>query len=286
MKKILILIFVLFITSPAFAVCNYTNRCAPKAYDLSSRGGQIFSTASGMTFASEQLAQFIIGKELKKATKESFKVRVKSYSAMDLAHGRFKSMVISGKNLDIDGIYLSSLSLKTLCDFNYVDLSSKDIKFKENIVMGFSTEISETDLRKTMQSSGYLDMLKNINLSAFGVTFFKITGADVKINNNKLYMIVKISSQLFLTKAPTDVIVGTDIKVEEGRIVLTKIDLVNLFTRIDLSKMTYLLNAINPLTFTTDILNNKKTQTSIQSVDIIGNKILIGGQIFIPKNLK
>lgn len=283
MKK-LILVFglMIFYAVPSFAMCDYSQMCAPRAYDLSSKGTQITSRITGTTFLAENLAQFLIKKELKKATKEKFKVKMKSYSAPDLVHGRFKSLEISGKHLDIDGVYLTSLDIKTLCDFNYIELNKNSLKFRENMIMGYSTEISDNDLRKTVKSTGYLDKLNKTNLSAFGITFLKLEGADVQIKNNKLWFTIKVTTPM--TSNPISVVLRSNIKVEEGNIVLTKLDFVNPFTVIDLSKATYLLNAINPLTFSMDILNNKKSKMSVQSVDIVGDKIIIKGNIFIPKN--
>lgn len=281
-RLVLILCLLVFSSTQAFAICDYSAKCAPKAYDLSSKGAQITSKITGMTFLTEKIAQMVIKKELKKATKENFKVTMKSYSANDLMHGRFKSLKISGKNLDIDGVYLTSLEAKTLCDFNYVELYKNNIKFKENMVMDFSMEISSQDLQKTIQSTGYLDKLNKTNLSCFGITFFKLNGADVQVKNNKLYFTVKVTTPM--SANPIPIVVRSDLKVEDGNIVMTKIDLVNVFTVIDLSKITYLMNALNPLTFSTEILNNKDSKMSIKTVDIIGDKISVKGNIFVPKN--
>lgn len=283
MKKLVLLLgLMVFTASQALAICDYSCMCPTKAYDISSKGGQIVSNVTGMTFISEKVADMIIKKELKKATKENFKTEIKSYSANDLAHGRFKSLKISGKNLNIDGTYLTSLDAKTLCDFNYIDLSKKTIKFKENMVMSFSMQISDSDLRKTINSTGYLDMLNKINLSGFGVTFFKLSGADVQVKNDKIYFTIKVTTPMSSTPLP--IIISYSMKVEDGRIELTKVALVNIYSVFDLSKATSILNLLNPLTFSTDILNNKVSKISIQNVDIKGDKICLNGQIFIPKN--
>lgn len=275
MKKFLLVLgLMISLSVPAFAMCDYSQMCAPKAYDVS---------AHGCPFFAEKVAQFIIRRELKKATKEKFKVEMKSYSTRDLLNGKFKSLKISGKNLDIDGVYITSFEAKTLCGFNYVQLDKKSISFKENMVMAFATEISSADLQKTVKSTDYLEMLNKTNLSAFGVTFFKLQGADVQIKNNKLYFTINVTTPF--SSAPIPVVVRSGLKVEEGNIVLTKIDFVNPFTVIDLSKAAYILNAINPLTFSVDILNNKESKMSIQTVDIIGDKIIVKGTIFIPKNV-
>lgn len=285
MKKITLLIFLaIFWINPAFAGCDYVSKCSPAAYGTATSAGQTLSKYTGATFFTEQIANAIIKKELKKATKENFKVKIKTFSAKDLAQGKFKSLNISGKNLEIENAYITLFELKTLCDFNYVELGKNSIKFKENMVMDFTMEISDFDLRRTMKSSGYLDMLNNTNLSAMGMTFFKLENADVRIKNNKLFFTIKMSSKLL--PKPLDIVLKTDLKVEDGQIVLTKIDFVNALTRVDLSKLTYLLNMINPLTFSTDILENKNSKLSVQNVNIIGDKIVINGLVFIPKNTK
>ena len=284
MKKLILLInLMVFCAAPSFAACDYANFCPGQAYDLATKAGQMISRGTGATLLSEKVAQSLIKKELKKATKQNFKVAVKSYSIQDMIHGRFKSITISGKNLNIEGAYLTSLDLKTLCNFNYVKMTGVSIKFKENMIVGFSTEISESDLMKTMNSSGYLDKLNCVNVEGCGITFFKLSGAGVKIKNNKLYFTIRVTSQLLLAK-PLDVSIATDLKVEDGRIVLTKIDLGNMAKGIDLSKVAYQLNAMNPLTFSLDVLENKNTKMCIKNVKIIGNKITVNGNVFIPKN--
>lgn len=282
-RVILILVLILFYTTQAYAACDYSNMCALKAYDISSKRCQITSRVTGMTLLAEKIAQQIIKKELKKATKAKFKVEMKSYSAKDLMQGRFTSLKIYGKNLDIDDAYLTYFEAKTACDFNYIVLDKKSIKFKENMVLNYAIEISNQDLKKTVQSTGYLDMLNKTKLSAFGITFFKLDKADVQLKNDKLYFTLNVTTPM--SSNPIPVIVRSDIKVEDGNIVLTKIDLVNAYTVIDLSKITYLLNALNPLTFSTDILNNKSSKMKIQTVCIKGDRIYINGNVFIPKNI-
>jgi len=283
MKKLVLLFgLMIFCSAQAYAACDYSADCTAQPYDLSSHGRQVASNVTGMTFLADHFAQFIIKNELKKATKEKFKVEMKSYSLQDLAQGRFKSLKITGKNLDIDGAYITSLEAKTLCDFNYVELKNNAIKFKENMVMGFSLQISDTDLRRTIQSAGYLDRLNKINLSGMGITFFRLSGADVQVKNNKLYFTIKLTSPF--SAKPIPIVVRSDVKIEDGNIVMTKVDFVNVYTVIDLSKITYILNALNPLTFSTEILNNKNTKMKIKTVDIIGDRIFVTGNILIPKN--
>lgn len=282
-KLLLILALILSFIMPSFAECNYSPFCPPYAYDLSSPKGQKISKKLGVTSLAEKIVEKRIEYELKKTVKQKFDVSVKSYSFLDLIQGRFKSITITGKDLNIEGAHLSFLELKTVCDFNYVDWGKNPIRFKENLIMGFSTEISNADLKKTMESSGYLDKLNCVNVKGCGITFFKLSGADIKIKNNKMYFKVRVTSQLLLDK-PLDIALATDLKAENGRIVMTKVNLGNLPHKIDLSNVANRLGAMNPLAFSLDVFENKKTKLCIQSVKIVGDEIFIGGNVFIPKN--
>lgn len=284
-KLILLLTLIVFCATPSLATCDYAAFCPQRAYDLSSKTGQAISKRLGATSLSELIAQKKIQEDLKKATNQNFQVSVKSYSFQDFMHGRFKSITISGKNLNIEGAYLTSLELKTLCDFNYVKLDKTPIQFKENMIIGFKTEISDADLVKTIHSNGYLDKLNCVDVKGCGITFFKLSGADVKIKNNKLYFTARITSQLLLAK-PLDIVLATDLKAEDGRIVFTKVDLGDLVKGVDLSKVAYQLNAMNPLTFSLDVLENENTKMCIKQVDIVGDRIIVKGNIFIPRNIK
>lgn len=284
MRKILLLLSLIALTTMrAFADCNYMMLCPPNTYSIASKKGQVISMRLGATSLSEKLAQFRIKEELRKATKQKFDVTVKSYSIQDLIRGRFKSIRIIGKNININGAYLTYLELKTLCDFNSVRFDKKPIKFKENMIIGFSTIISDADLMKTMQSSGYLDKLNCVNVRGCGITFFKLSGAGVQIKNNKLHFKARIVSELLLEK-PLDIDMSTDLNAQNGRIALTKIDLKNVVKGVDLSKVANQLNSMNPLTFSLDVLENKNTKMCINNVKIVGNQIIINGNIFIPKS--
>ncbi len=110
----------------------------------------------------------------------------------------------------------------------------------------------------------------------------KLNGADVEVKNNKLFFTINVTMPL--SAKPIPITVGSDVKVEDGQIILTKLYFTNILTIVDLSKMTYILNALNPLTFSTDILENKQAKTKINSVEIIGDRIFIKGNILVPKD--
>lgn len=286
MKKLaLIIILMAFFAPTAFAICDYSDFCPQSGNRLSSKTGQTISHRIGATSLSEMIAKKKIQDDLKKATKQNFDVTVKSYSFQDFFRGKFKSITISGKNLNIEGAYITSLELKTLCDFNYIKLNRNPIQFRENMVIAFTTVISDEDLTKTIHSKGYLDRLNCVNVEGCGITFFKLSGADVEIKNNKLYFTVRVTSQLLLPK-PLDIVMATDLKAENGRIVFSKVDLGGLAKGVDLGNVAHQLDTMNPLAFSLNVLENKNTKMCIKNVSIVGDRIIIKGNVFIPKNSK
>ena len=120
MKKILILLMSLIIANGVSYASQSAFVGCVAPYDLSSGLKRTLANATGSNLLAQQVAQSLIKKQLKKESGEKFKVKVSSYSMADLKAGRFKSLDISGENLDLDGVYVSYLDFKTLCDFNYI----------------------------------------------------------------------------------------------------------------------------------------------------------------------
>lgn len=275
----------MFCTAYSFAVCNYTHLCPTYKYNNAIKMGRIISKKTGATLLSEKIAQIRIKRELKKISDQKFSVYVQSYSLLDSIVGRLKSIIIIGKEINIEGVHLTFLELKTLCDYNYIQINKNPAQFKENMVIQFYAIISDKDLMKTMDSIGYLNKLNCVNVQGCGITFFKLGGAGVSIKDNKLNFKIKVTSELLLEK-PLDIAISTDLKVEDGRIVLTKVKLGSTSNNVDLTKVGYRINAMNPLTFTLNVLENKNTKMCISDIKIAGDKIMVKGNVFIPKNVQ
>lgn len=287
MKKLVILLGLFaFCINPAFAFCDYMEQCPSQPYPVSSPAVQMFSKMTGSTFIAEKVAENIIRGELRKIVNQDLDVDLKTFSAQDLAQGKFQSLKVSGQNLNVQGVYLSSLKVQTLCDYNYVDYKAKPIKLVENMALGASVVISDDDLRKTLQSGSYLDMVNKIDLTAFGVSFFKVDGTSINIKDNKLYFTVKVISPILMRRTPVDVVVSADIRVQNGRIVYSRIDFVNLYMGLDFSQIMGLLNYVDPLKFSIQILEGTDAKFNIKDVSISGDKITINGNIFVPRSCR
>ena len=277
MKKIILILMLL--TSVAYADC-YENCVEP--YGLTSGVSRFFSTVTGQNFLAEKIGGALIKKAVKKNIESgNIKAKLDSYSVRDLKAGRFKTIEITGKNVNAQGIFISSFAAKTLCNFNYiVDNKKGDIIIKENIPMSLSATISEDDLNRTMNSSDYKRILDDVNKLAGG--FFEVASTSVRLKNDKMFYVIKYN--LPFVRKTKEVVLSAGLNVENGKIVLANTSFVGSNSSLDINKFSKLLNYINPLDFSAKILENKDAKFSIENVKINDRKIMIDGKMVILKD--
>ena len=283
-KKLIALLTTIMLTSSITFADDLTQFCA-QPYDMSMKGTKFLTAITGMNFLSRAIANSVVKSELKKSTgAKGFKVKMNSFSAKDLAAGRFRGLDISGDNLDFDGIYVTQFNANTVCDFNYVKATTKDIKFKENFVMKYNMTISDVDLRKTLLSKNYLTFLNSLNIKVGPMNLMELKDVDVKLKADKFYFILKMNNQIFGRNVPVTLNMSSKMKIENGQFKVSEVTFENFNQKISLTQLTNVLNLINPLNFTVDVLNNKNTKLALNNFDIKGNKIMLDGTVFVPKN--
>lgn len=287
MKKIYIiaLFLLIFMSLPASATQYTTAYCTP-AFDVSSKANQVFSKMTGATFIAEKFGEKIIKKQIKKESGQKFKVSLKSFSMLDLKHGIFKSLKITGKNLDIDGIKVSLFKAETLCDFNYFDLKSNEIYNKSNLLMSYSLIFSEEDLKDTVKSQAYEKILKKIDLNALGIKLIKIDSVDVAIRDDRLHVMMNVSSaitSMFGISSALKFEVSSALKVEDGKIQVYDVRLENSNRKLNIGKYLTLFNYIDPLQYSLDAFSITNGKLMIKTINISDDKIFVDGIIFIPK---
>ena len=283
-KKILGIALSLFLSTTCCFASDLSDMCA-QPYDLSMKGTRFLSAVTGMNTLSQAIANSIIKKELKKSTgTKGFKVKMKSYSAKDLASGRFKSLKISGKDLNFDGVYVSNFDAETICGFNYVSLNKNSIKFKENFAMNYSMTITDEDLHKTVLSTDYLNFLHSLNVKIGSFNLLELEYLDAKFKDDKLLFSMNMNNKMFNYSIPLYIGASAKISVKNGKIILSQVHLENLNKKINLTQLTNLLNKINPLTYTVDVLDNKNSKVAIKTLNIKEDKLILDGTLFVPKN--
>lgn len=283
MKKI-ILSFVLLLAVQGVQAQDCSTLKCPAPYDLTSGFSRGMSTVTGQKFLSEKIGEKLVKKAIKKnITSGDIKVNLDAYSVRDLKAGRFKSLEINGKNVDIQGVYISSFNAKTLCNFNYIANDKKgNYIVKEDIPASFNAIITEEDLNKTMLSSDYKRMIDDINSIGGNFNIFQITSTNIKLKNDKMYYVLKYSMP-FVRKTK-ELVITANLKVENGQIELANTSFLNNSMALDVDKLSKLINYINPLDFSAKILENKDAKFNIETVNISNGKITIDGNMTILKD--
>lgn len=283
MKKI-ILSFVLLLAVQGVQAQDCSTLKCPAPYDLTSGFSRGMSTVTGQKFLSEKIGEKLVKKAIKKnITSGDIKVNLDAYSVRDLKAGRFKSLEINGKNVDIQGVYISSFNAKTLCNFNYIANDKRgNYIVKEDIPASFNATITEEDLNKTMLSSDYKRMIDDINSIGGNLNIFQITSTNIKLKNDKMYYVLKYSMP-FVRKTK-ELVITANLKVENGQIELANTNFLNNSMALDVDKLSKLINYINPLDFSAKILENKDAKFNIETVNISNGKITIDGNMTILKD--
>lgn len=283
MKKI-ILSFVLLLAVQGVQAQDCSTLKCPAPYDLTSGFSRGMSTVTGQKFLSEKIGEKLVKRAIKKnITSGDIKVNLDAYSVRDLKAGRFKSLEINGKNVDIQGVYISSFNAKTLCNFNYIANDKRgNYIVKEDIPASFNAIITEEDLNKTMLSSDYKRMIDDINSIGGNLNIFQITSTNIKLKNDKMYYVLKYSMP-FVRKTK-ELVITANLKVENGQIELANTSFLNNSMALDVDKLSKLINYINPLDFSAKILENKDAKFNIETVNISNGKITIDGNMTILKD--
>ena len=279
MKKLILLLGLLLLSSSAaFASkCEYT--CV-EPYNMNNKFSSFLSSITGLNFTRTKVSEAVMKKSLKKSLQGKVDINIQSYSAKDLSNGIFKSLKITGKDVSIDDIYVSSLELKSLCDFNYIEYDKKgNMVFKEEFPMSFAIQMSNDDINRTMQSEKYKKIINDVN--KLGFAGIKVASTESSIRGNKLYYSFTVNIPFMKAQK---IELTADLKVENGQIDFENTRLSSNSFKFDLKKVDTLMNLLNPLDFSINIFANKNAKVYIENVAIKNNIIVTDGIIIIPKD--
>ena len=282
MKKLFLIIALLVTSGCSYAACDDLNCVEP--YDLSPSIIRFFSTLTGQKFLNEKFGEKLIKKTIKNnIISGKINTDIKSFSAKDLKEGKFKYAKITGKDINIQGIHISSFEAETLCEFNYISESENgDFIVKEDMPLKINLVISEEDINNTMTSTDYKRMIDNINNFGGNFNVLNIESTTVKIKDNKMYYVMKYS--LPFVRKSKEIMLSADLKVKNGEVQIANTKLENSGLSMDVDRFSRVLNYINPLDFSSKILENKDAKCKIENVDISDDKVIISGRVTILKD--
>ncbi len=282
MKKIILLLGLLLVAnSTAFADCDY--ECVAP-YNMNTKFRTIMSAATGANSITEKKVESILEKEvLKIGSAEELKIDLDSFSPRDLKNGIFKSMELTAKDVVVNDISLTSLHLKSLCNFNYIKQSGDEVVFMEALPMSFDMTMTQSAVNKTLKHEQYLKVINDFNnmASSYGLGV-KISSTRIAIKNGKFYYI--IGFELPFVRNEQKIVLDTDLRVKNGKIDFYNTKLVSGRFNLDMKRLDFIMNYLNPLDFSVNILKNKDAKVSVKNIDIKNNVIITDGIIVIPKD--
>ena len=270
MKKILILsIAAIMLSAPVWAKTDTTS----KEYLQTKKHFSIMNPIA------ESIAQSVIKRSLKKETGANFKVKFEGYTLSSMRKGIFKNLEITGKDVDVEGIVIPYLKVKSVSDYNWVDYTQDPVVYKTNMTFYYDMTLDEDSINNALKTKEYQNTLEKINDIAYPL--FEMKGVKVRILNNKMYIITEYNFPIAPSKNNKTFMMTSDFMVENGKIIAKDVSVHEAYGNLSLNKVTNLVNLLNPLAFTVSALDTKKCKGKIENVNFVDNKIQIDGKIFV-----
>jgi hypothetical protein len=218
-----------------------------------------------------------------KALNADFNVQINAFGGKSLIDGKFKSLQTTAKSANIEGLALSNVTAKSVCEYNHFIYENNEVYTNENFLLEFNTDITTEDLNKTINSIEYTRLMNSLNISVGGYTIFKVYNPKAEIKNNKLSYSLTIYSPIFKHQ-PKTFTVAMGVYVEDEIVKFSEIEINPALNNTNLNNILPIINKLNPLSFKASILKNTQSIIKIHDIHIIDNKISIKGLVIVPKN--
>ena len=269
MKKILAFIIFMFL----IVNCVYagTDKCSEEYL----KGKTHFSLTR---YIAERAVKKEIKKVLKKQTGANFDVKFEGYTLTSIKKGIFKYIEITGENAVLEDITIPYANLKSITDYNYIDYTKNPVAFKSDMTYSYEIMLSDESINTALKDSDYKKVLDKVNNIA--KPFFVITGVRTKIVNNKFYIITDYNFPIAIAK-DRSFVAQSDFEVVKGVIKAKNVSIDTAYGNLGLNKVANLINYLNPIEFTIDELEKAGHKAIIENVNIVDNKVKIGGKIYI-----
>jgi hypothetical protein len=226
----------------------------------------------------EIVVQKAIRKALKKETGAKFDVKFEGYTTSSIKRGIFKNLELTGKDVTIEEVTVPYIHLKSLTDYNYIDYTKSPMVFKSDMTYAFDILLDDEAINTALKDSDYNKVLSKVNKIA--KPFFVIKGVKIKIVDDKMYIITEYNLPLAVTKDRT-FIAQSDFQVVNGKIKAKNVSIDTSYGNLGLNKVANLINYLNPLEFTLDLIDGNKYKGNIENINIVDNKVKVDGKIYV-----
>lgn len=227
----------------------------------------------------ESVVQNEIKKSLKKETGANFKVKFKAYNLSSLKAGIFKYIEITGKNVTVEDIFVPYLRFYSISDYNRIDYAKNPIEMKSDMVYAYELNLSEKSINDALKTKEYQKIIQKVNKKAYPL--FVLHDVKVRIRNNRVYIIMDYNFPINPAPKNKTFFVSSDFSAENGIIKAKNIGIDKVYGNVPLDKVANLINLLEPLSFTLDMMNSKKCKGKTENIKMVDNILQINGRIFI-----
>lgn len=269
-KYILVLLMIVTFIAPSFAQSDKSS------YDYLKNKKHL----SLMNPVVEKFAEKAIKMSLKKKIGYGrYKVKFDGYTVGSMKKGIFKNLEIIAKNVEIEDIEVPYLMLKSETDYNWIDYKENPIKVKSDITFAYYLELSEKSINSALKHDDYKNTLKKLNKKAYPL--FQAENVDVKIRNDKLYIIMEYTLPLSSKNNKKTFVISSNLVVENGKFKASNVTIDKRYGNLPLDKVVNLINFLDPLNFTLMELNEQSCKSQVKNVKIENDIVKIDGIIYV-----
>ena len=153
------------------------------------------------------------------------------------------------------------------------------MKIISDMIFNYTMELDEKAINQALKHKSFEKKLQRVNKLAYPL--FTLQEVKTRIRLDRLYVIMEYNLPLASSKKNKTFMVSTGFKVDNGKIRAENVNIDKAYGSLPLDKVTNLINLIDPLTFTLDLVKDKKCNGKIENIKFEDNNIQINGKIYI-----
>ena len=232
----------------------------------------------------ENMVERGIRTALKKETRSRWKVKFTGYTLASMKEGIFKSLELSSKNVHYNDMTIPYVHLTSLTDYNYIDYKSDPILFKSNMTYRYDLELDEDTINAALNDEEYQKIIEKVNKKAYPL--FVVKDVQTKIHDEKLQIIMTYNFPITRSIRDKKFIATSDFRVFNGKIITKNVHIDKAYGNLGLDKVANLINLLNPLEFTLDLMDSRDCSGIVENINIVDNMVKVDGKIFIKGSSK
>jgi len=193
--------------------------------------------------------------------------------------GIFKNLEITGKRVTIEDVYVPYVKLKTVSEYNWIDYTQNPPIIKSDMTLAYNIKLSEKSLNSALLDEEYKKIIRKVNRMVYPL--FSLEKIVTDIHDNKVFISMEYNIPFRPSTRNHTLVVSSDFKVVNGRIMATNVGVDSKFGNLPLSKITHLINLLDPLSYTLTLMEDTKCKGNVENVKIVDDVIQIDGKIFV-----